>query len=208
MCSLKIYEKLQFWPQNPECFREVFEECINNLNLLSVSLLKAMATSLNVDENCFLDQCGERRTMVARFNFYPLCPRPDVVLGVKPHADGSAITILLQDKEVEGFQVLKDDQWFRVPAVPYGFLVIVGDQVEIMSNGIFKSPVHRVVMNAERERNTLAAFISPDTDVGIGPVEKLINEERPRVYKDVKNYVEHFFQYYQQGRRPIEAAMI
>ncbi|KAK4360359.1 hypothetical protein RND71_019311 [Anisodus tanguticus] len=44
---------------------EVFEEYIKNLKLLSESLLKDMATSLNVDENCFLDQCGERTTMIA-----------------------------------------------------------------------------------------------------------------------------------------------
>ncbi|KAM3340499.1 flavonol synthase/flavanone 3-hydroxylase [Capsicum galapagoense] len=200
--------KLQFWPQKPECFRAVLEEYIENMKLLSDSLLKAMATSLNMEENCFLDQCGEHRTMVARFNFYPPCPRPDVVLGVKPHADGSAITILLQDEEVEGLQVLKDDHWYRVPVVKYGLLINVGDQVEIMSNGVFKSPMHRVVTNAERERNTLAVFIMPDVDVEIGPVEKLINQERPRAYKNVKNFVDLFFQSYQQGKRPIEAAMI
>lgn len=101
------------------------------MKLLSESLLKAIATSLHLEENCFLDQCGERGMMVARFNFYPPCPRPDIVLGVKPHADGSAITLLLQDKDVEGLQVLKDDQWCRVPVVPYGILINVGDQVEV-----------------------------------------------------------------------------
>ncbi|XP_069146254.1 jasmonate-induced oxygenase 4-like [Solanum lycopersicum] len=80
----------------------------------------------------------------------------------------------------------------------------VGDQVEIMSNGIFK----RVLTNAEQEKNTLAIFIMPDVAVGIGPVEKLINEERPRAYKDIKNYVALFFQSYQQGKIPIEAAKI
>ncbi|KAF3642996.1 putative FH protein interacting protein FIP2-like [Capsicum annuum] len=169
---------------------EVLEEYIKNMKLLSESLLKAMATSLNVEENCFLDQCGDRQTMIARFKFYPPCPRPDVILGVKQHADASAITILL------------------VPVVPYGFLVNVGDQVEIMSNDIFKSPMHRVVTNAERERNTLAVFIMPDVDVEIGPVDKLINEERPRAYKNVKSFVGFFFQSYQQGKRPIEAAKI
>ena len=96
------------------------------MKLLSESLLKAM--------NCFLDQCGERGTTIARVNFYPPCPRPDFVLRVKQHADASAITILLQDKEVEGLQVLKDDQWFRVPVVPYGLLINVGDQVEVSIN--------------------------------------------------------------------------
>ncbi|KAE8690959.1 2-oxoglutarate and Fe(II)-dependent oxygenase superfamily protein isoform 1 [Hibiscus syriacus] len=107
---------------------------------------------------------------------------PDLVLGVKPHADGSAITMLLQDKEVEGLQVLKDDQWFNVPVVPQALLINVGDQVEIMTNGIFKSPLHRVVTNTERERITLAVICSPHPDQEIQPVEDLINETNPRLY--------------------------
>ncbi|CAK9163532.1 unnamed protein product [Ilex paraguariensis] len=146
--------------------------------------------------------------MIARYNLYPPCPRPDLILGVKPHADGTAITFLLQDKEVEGLQVLKDDQWFRVPIVPNALLVNVGDQAEIMSNGMFKSPLHRVVTNSERERMTLAVFCTPGSDKEVQPVEELIGENRPRLYKKVKNYVDIFFQNYQQGKRPIEAAKI
>ncbi|GKB07532.1 putative F-box domain-containing protein, partial [Tanacetum coccineum] len=40
----------------------------------------------------------------------PPCPWPGKVLGVKPHAYGSTIIVLLQDKEVESLQLLKDDQ--------------------------------------------------------------------------------------------------
>ena len=79
---------------------------------------------------------------------------------------------------------------------------------QIMSNGIFKSPVHRVVTNSERERITLAVFCFPPPDQEIQPVEELINEKRPRLYKKVKDYPSLYFQYYQQGRRPIEAALI
>jgi len=59
---------------------------------------------------------------------------PDHVLGTKPHADGSTITFLLQDKEVEGLQVLKDDQWFKVPIIPDALLINVGDQIEVRNN--------------------------------------------------------------------------
>lgn len=79
-----------------------------------------------------MQQYGDQATMQARFNFYPICPRPDQVLGVKPHADGSVITMLLQDKEVEGLQVLKDDQWFNVPIIPQALFINVGDQAEVM----------------------------------------------------------------------------
>lgn len=77
-----------------------------------------------------------------------------------------------------------------------------------MSNGVFKSPVHRVVTNSEKDRISLAVFCIPDSDQQIEPVEKLVNETRPRLYKSVKNYVDIYFQYYQLGRRPIEAARI
>lgn len=71
--------------------------------------------------------------MFARFNFYPPCPRPDKVVGVKPHADGSAVTFLLQDKQVEGLQVFKGNKWYSVPVVPHALLVNLGDQGEVIS---------------------------------------------------------------------------
>ncbi|XP_019153757.1 PREDICTED: uncharacterized protein LOC109150315 [Ipomoea nil] len=68
-------------------------------------LLKIMAKSLNIEEDGFMNLIGDEPTLEARFNFYPKCPKPDWILGVKAHADSSALTILLQDKEVEGLQV-------------------------------------------------------------------------------------------------------
>lgn len=77
-----------------------------------------------------------------------------------------------------------------------------------MSNGIFRSPVHRAVVNAEKERLTVAMFCTPEKDREIKPVDKLVNESRPILYRQVKNYDETYFQYYQQGKRPIEASKI
>ena len=111
--------------------RDTIDQYIRKLQVVTETVLKAMARSLNLEEDCFLDKYGEQRKMDARFNFYPPCSRPDRVLGVKPHADGSAITYLLQDKEVEGLQFLKDDEWFRAPIVPEALLINVGDQAEV-----------------------------------------------------------------------------
>lgn len=94
-------------------------------------LLRCMARSLNLEEGSFVDQFGEQPLMLARFNFYPLCSRPDLVLGVKPHTDRSGITVLLQDKEVEGLQVLIDDNWINVPTMPDALVVNLGDQMQV-----------------------------------------------------------------------------
>lgn len=101
---------------------------------LNEFLLQAIALALNLEENCFLDMYGEEATMIAVYNLYPPCPRPDLAIGLKPHADGTAFTYLLQDKEVEGLQVLKDNQWYRVPVIPEAFVINVGDQIEVTAN--------------------------------------------------------------------------
>jgi isopenicillin N synthase-like dioxygenase len=77
-----------------------------------------------------------------------------------------------------------------------------------MSNGIFQSPIHRAVVNPEKERLTVAMFCRPDLEKEIKPVDKLVNESKPILYKPVKDYSKKFFQYYQQGKRPIEAFKI
>ncbi|KAK4391545.1 Codeine O-demethylase [Sesamum angolense] len=91
--------------------------------------------------------------------------------------------------------------------------VVVGlkphtDASMIISNGIFKSRVHRALTNSTRERNTLAMFYGPDPEQEIGPVEELVDEKRPRAFKNIKNYVQTFFYYCQKGKRPIDAVRV
>lgn len=197
--------KLKFWPDKPHQLREIIHEYTMKVKVMFEQLLKAMARSLNLEENSFKKEHGDLVAMFARFNFYPPCPIPENVLGIKPHADGVTITVLLQDKEVEGLQVQKDDQWFKVPIVPYALFINVGDMLEIMSNGILKSPVHRVVTNSERERMTLAMFCYTDFEREMGPLAELITEERPQMYKRVKHYEKIFFKNYQVGKRPLHS---
>ncbi|XLS98354.1 hypothetical protein HN51_041089 [Arachis hypogaea] len=212
----RIYLKVQpeeqrnfkVWPEKPNDFRTTVIEYTERLKLLNEVILKGMAKSLNLEEYCLLKECGDKDTMLLRFNYYPPCPMADHVLGLKPHADGSTVTYLLQDKEVDGLQVLKDNRWFKVPIISDALLINVGDQVEIMSNGIFRSPIHRVVVNEEKDRLTIAMFFTPDSDKEIGPIEQLVNESRPKSYTPVKNYTDIFFQYYQKGKRAIEASKI
>ncbi|CAA7049103.1 unnamed protein product [Microthlaspi erraticum] len=122
--------------------------------------------------------CGENATMETRFNMYPPCPRVDNVLGFKPHADGSAFTFLLPDKNAEGLQFLKDGKWYKAPTLQDTFLILVGDMTEIMSNGIYKSVIHRVVTNKEKERISVATFCNADADKEIQPIDGPVSELR------------------------------
>ncbi|XP_015078093.1 protein SRG1-like [Solanum pennellii] len=195
-----------FWPQIPISFREVLEDYSEKMKMVTEITSKAMAKSLKLEETCFLEQFGKKAQLHARFNYYSPCQRPDLVLGLKPHADGTGYTIILQDEV--GLQVLKDGKWYTVPKNPTALLVLMGDQMEIMSNGIFKSPVHRVVSNSERDRISVAIFYTPELGKEIGPEDDLVNVDRPRIYKKVTDYAETHWKFYQRGMRALHTAHI
>ncbi|GJT03149.1 non-heme dioxygenase N-terminal domain-containing protein [Tanacetum coccineum] len=75
----------------------------------------------------FIGLYGTMASISARYNYYLPCPWPEKVLGVKAHADSSSITVLLQDEEVEGLQLLSDNQWVGVPIVRDALTINVGD---------------------------------------------------------------------------------
>ncbi|KAL9242465.1 hypothetical protein vseg_016458 [Gypsophila vaccaria] len=209
---LQIYplhrRNLKFWPENPPTFRETLDEYAVKMKTLLENLLKGIAKSLDVDENSFLSQFGDEGIMFSRFNYYPPCSSPNRVFGLKPHSDVTMITILLQDEEVEGLQVLKDDQWFKVPIVHDALFINVGDQLEIMSNGIVKSVVHKVEIDKKRDRISVAIASVPPPDEEIGPITDLIHSEGAQLYKNVTNYMALFLQHIARGERAINAVKL
>lgn len=55
-----------------------------------------------------------------------------------------------------------------------------------MSNGIFRSPVHRTVTNSEQERISLVMFYTADPEKEIEPMAGILDEKQPARYKRVK----------------------
>ncbi|XP_021741822.1 probable 2-oxoglutarate-dependent dioxygenase ANS [Chenopodium quinoa] len=211
---LKVYpidqRNFKLWPEELPNFRETLDEYTKEVRRVLEMILKAISKSLNLEEDRFFRECEAEQNiyMLARFNYYPPCSSSDHVFGLKPHSDASAVTILLQDKEVEGLQVQKDNQWFKVPIVPDTLFINIGDQLEIMSNGLLKSAVHKVVIDKERERTSVAIACFPHTEKEIGPLSDLINKERPQLYQKVKNYVKTYLQYSPTAERAINAMKI
>ncbi|XP_020244324.1 probable 2-oxoglutarate-dependent dioxygenase At5g05600 [Asparagus officinalis] len=202
--------RLDLWPENPCSFREILHEYTIQTRKVAELVLLALAKLLKLEKNYFVNQLGDTAEVRARFNYYPRCSRPDLVLGINPHSDGSLITILLPDKEVEGLQVLRDGDWFKVPIIPHALLINLGNQIQIMSNGIFKSPVHRVTANSEKDRISVAMFYSLEPEKTLEAAEGVVDETRPCLYKKmrVKDFLNIFFEKYTQGVSTIEWARI
>ena len=55
----------------------------------------------------------------------------NATLGFQAHTDNSLLTILSQDDEVNGLEVLKDDQWLIVKPISNTLIVNLGDLVKV-----------------------------------------------------------------------------
>lgn len=55
---------------------------------------------------------------------------------------------------------------------------------------------------------SVAMFNEPEAENEIGPVEGLIDESRPRLYRNVKNYGDINYKCYQEGKIALETVKI
>ncbi|CAN8230582.1 unnamed protein product [Cochlearia groenlandica] len=169
----------------PLPFRDTLETYSDGVKSIAKILFAKMASALKIKpeemEKLFDDELGQR----VRMNYYPPCPEPDQVIGLTPHSDATGLTILLQVNEVDGLQIKKDSKWVTVKPLPNAFVVNVGDIIEIITNGTYRSIEHRGVVNLEKERLSVAAFHNTGLGKVIGPFRSLVERQKSALFKSM-----------------------
>ncbi|XP_047075402.1 jasmonate-induced oxygenase 4-like [Lolium rigidum] len=204
--SRRIYD---LWPTQPPSFRDILHRYAKRCRELADGVLLEVGKVVGLREERYMaDMVDEKAVTYVRLNLYPRCPRPDKVLGFKAHSDGNMLTVLLTN--AVGLQVLRDGEWYDVPVVPGALVVNIGDTVEVVSNGLLKSPVHKVVANSERERVSVGAFYTLDPEREVEPAPELVTEDRPKRYGKMKtsDYITELQKSLARGERTVDRVKI
>ncbi|TKY71920.1 Codeine O-demethylase [Spatholobus suberectus] len=196
--------KPYLFPELPSSLRSILELYIVELQNLAMILVGLLGKALKIDKReweVFEDGIQNLRT-----TYYPPCPQPELVMGLTAHSDASGITILNQMNGVNGLQIKKDGVWIPVDVISDAFVVNIGDILEIMSNGAYKSVEHRAIVNSEKERISVAMFFLPKFQSKIGPTVSLTNPENPPLFKriGVEKYVKDYFTRNLDGKSYLE----
>ena len=151
-------------------FRSTVLAYIDALALLGHRLMGGLALGLGLDENWFAERYTADPLILLRLFNYPSRPVPDGTAarwGVGEHTDYGLLTLLWQD-DVGGLQVSTDDGWIDAPPVPGSFVCNVGDMLDFMTDGHWRSVPHRVTINSTgRDRLSIPLFFDPDFDARI-----------------------------------------
>ncbi|CAN1257904.1 2-oxoglutarate-dependent dioxygenase 11 [Linum perenne] len=176
---------MKFWPKIPSSFRSSLDQYSSDLEKLSSTLLNYMAKNLGVEPEKLLSSFRDGVQGV-RKNYYPPCKESNKVIGISPHSDGGRLTLLTQvNDDVQGLQIKRDGKWVPIVPIPSAFVVNVGDTIEIISNGEYKSIEHIAMVNPNKERLSIAAFHEPNIKAMIEPFSELINEKKQAKYQSL-----------------------
>ncbi|KAK6247884.1 hypothetical protein QUC31_019449 [Theobroma cacao] len=144
-------------------------------------------------------------------NYYPICPNPELTVGVGRHSDVSSLSILLQD-EIGGLYVKgnQGDNWIHVPPIKGSLVINVGDALQIPSNGRYRSVENRVIASGSKNRILVPIFVNPRPGDIIGPLPQVLENGEKPIYKQVlySDYVRHFFRKAHDGKKTVEFAEI
>lgn len=111
--------------------REVTEEYNKEVLRVTEEVLELLSEGLSLERKALKRSLGgDEIELEMKINMYPPCPQPELALGVEPHTDMSAITVLVPN-DVPGFQLWKDGHWVAADYLPNALFIHIGDQIEV-----------------------------------------------------------------------------
>jgi len=177
------------FPSNIPMFRETVLQYIDAMTQLGHHLMAGISLSLGLEASYFADLYTSNPLTLFRIFNYP----PDLAVsdsesnwGVGEHTDYGILTILKQDNS-GGLQVKSKLGWIEAPPIANSFICNIGDMLELMTGGLYKSTPHRVKNISGRNRLSFPFFFDPNFDVEVKPIklgEVLNSEDEERWDKD------------------------
>ena len=153
-----------FPPGMPE-FRAAVLDYMAAMTRLGHALMRGVSLSLGLEASYFADHYTADPLILFRLFNYPSRPVPtgtDARWGVGEHSDYGLLTMLLQD-DVGGLQVKTPGGWVDAPPVAGSFVCNIGDMLDRMTGGLYRSTPHRVAINRSgRDRLSFPLFFDPN----------------------------------------------
>ncbi|CAI9281278.1 unnamed protein product [Lactuca saligna] len=99
---------------------------------------------------------GNMETYLRRGMRYRRPGKNKTNMGFVAHTDKDFI-IVLHENQVDGLEIKeRDGEWFTVELLPTSYIVMSGDAAMAWSNERLHSPYHRVTMNGNASRYSIA----------------------------------------------------
>jgi isopenicillin N synthase-like dioxygenase len=133
------------------------------------AIMEGIALSLDLEAEYFHRHYTADPTVLFRIFHYPAAPLSDDGWGVGEHTDYGLLTLLAQD-DCGGLEVKTREGWIAAPPIPGSLVCNIGDMLDRLSGGAYKSTPHRAKNVSGRSRLSFPLFFDPAFDAEIVPL--------------------------------------
>ncbi|RKR80404.1 isopenicillin N synthase-like dioxygenase [Mucilaginibacter gracilis] len=160
------------FPDYPPGFDQTVLAYVDAVTETAQLVMKGIALSLGLPANYFYSKYTSDPLILFRIFHYPTqAPKP-AQWGVGEHTDYGLLTVLLQDS-VGGLQVKSKGEWIDAPPIPGTFICNIGDMLDKMTGGLYRSTPHRVLNTSGQSRLSFPLFFDPGFDSKIEAITNI-----------------------------------
>lgn len=141
---------------------------MNQAECSAHAIMEGVALSLGLDAQYFRRTYTANPTMLFRIFHYPASDAAEG-WGVGEHTDYGLLTLLAQD-DIGGLQVKTPHGWIEAPPIPGALVCNIGDMLDRLTGGVYRSTPHRVLNVSGRSRLSFPFFFDPGFDARIVPL--------------------------------------
>lgn len=176
------------WPDHPG-FVSSFKRLHQELDKLSVKVLRAMAMYLGLDSEFFSEKIASGEALLRVLHYPPITDPQAPNVRAAAHEDINLITLLV-GSEQEGLEVLsRRGQWVPITMIEGTIICNLGDMMQRLTNGKLPSTTHRVVnpkgVRARQSRYSVPFFVHPDPAMSLACLPQCCDDNNPKQYQDL-----------------------
>ncbi|RLN18560.1 S-norcoclaurine synthase 1-like [Panicum miliaceum] len=185
---------LGFWPAHPPSFRTSIDRYSSETAEVARCLLEfIMAKNMGADPASLHATDVPRPTTGSSDEPLPAMPASQQSVGhVASHRRCRPDTV----NDMPGLQIRRDGKWFAVDALDGALVLIVGDILEILSNGKCRCVVHQAAVHPSRERMSAAVFHRPCLGAVVGPLPEPVKDGGGRARYRSIGYLDFMKRYF------------
>lgn len=180
------------FPKEIPDFKDKTEFAYSQLENIGLTMLKAIALFLDLEETHFDQKVNEGISILRPIHYFPIMNPdrvPDDAVRAAEHGDINLITLLM-GASADGLQVKRrDGKWISVKSAPDSLVVNVGDMLERYTNGKLKSTLHRVVNPPKALLNTsrfsIPFFMHANPSMKLNCLNNCVSDSNPKMYEDI-----------------------
>ena len=181
------------WPDRPARFRDIYTRYYALIDELAHDLMTLFALALNLPADYFADKIDDNFAALNTFHYPPQTEAPqEGQLRAGAHSDFGSLTILLQQPDAGGLEVMgKDGNWHYLAPQPGRLVINIGDLMAQWTNDRWCSTLHRVVNPpgqtvTSQSRISVGFFCHPNFEAMIECIPTCRNPDGGSKYDPIK----------------------